>query len=139
MYYSYTIDGLFKWDEFNKNVYLKFISSFQSEIKSTFNQLQFWLNCTVLDPRKLQETISDFESYGTEEINEFIIFYRTDKKDTYMGENVFQKADLDKMTTLAEFEGFQQTRFKRHKSYRQMINVKIIKSTDQEEIKYCYK
>ena len=139
MYYSYTIDGLFKWDEFNKNVYLKFISSFQSEIKSTFNQLQFWLNFTVLDPRKLQETISDVDSYGIEEINEFIIFYRADKKDTHMGENVFQKADLDKITTLAEFEGFKQTIFKRHKSYRQMINVKIIKSTDQEEIKYCYK
>ena len=56
-----------------------------------------------------------------------------------MGENVFQKADLDKITTLAEFEGFKQTIFKRHKSYRQMINVKIIKSTDQEEIRNCYK
>lgn len=92
-----------------------------------------------MDPRKLQETISDVDSYGIEEINEFIIFYRTDKKDTHMGENVFQKADLDKITTLAEFEGFKQTIFKRHKSYRQMINVKIIKSTDQEEIRNCYK
>ena len=35
---------LFTRDEFKENVYLKFISSFQLEIKSTFSQLQFWLN-----------------------------------------------------------------------------------------------
>ena len=58
---------LFTWDEFKENVYLKFISSFQLEIKSTFSQLQFWLNFTVLDPRKL-ETISDVESYGIHKI-----------------------------------------------------------------------
>ena len=58
---------LFTWEEFKENVYLKFISSFQLEIKSAFSQLQFWLNFTVLDPRKL-ETISDVKSYGIHKI-----------------------------------------------------------------------
>ena len=97
---------LFKWDEFKENVYLKFISSFQSEIESAFNQLQFGLNFTVLDPRKFPETISHVESYGIEEINELVNFYGVDKKDTYKGESAFQKADLDKIATLAEFEDF---------------------------------
>ena len=100
---------LFKWDEFKENVCLKFISLFQSEIKSAFNQLQFWLNFTALDPRKLPETIPDVESCGIEEINELVNFYGADKKDAFKGENVFRKADLDKITTLAEFEGFKQT------------------------------
>ena len=77
---------LFKWDEFEENVYLKFISLFQLEIESAFNQLQFWLNFTVLDPRKLPETISDVESYGIEEMIELVNFYGIDKKDTYKGE-----------------------------------------------------
>ena len=100
---------LFKWDEFKENVCLKFISLFQSEIKSAFNQLQFWLNFTALDPRKLPETIPDVESCGIEEINELVNFYGADKKDAFKGENVLRKADLDKITTLAEFEGFKQT------------------------------
>ena len=115
---------LFKWDEFKENVYLKFISSFQSEIESTFNQLQFWLNFTALDSIELLETISDVESYGIEEINELVKFYGADKKDTYMGESVFQKADLDKIVTLAEFEGFKQTMFEKRKSYKEMIDEK---------------
>ena len=49
---------------------------------------------------------------------------------------MFQGGDLDKIATLAEFEGFKQTMFKKCKSYKDMIDVKIIKSTDQEEIKY---
>ena len=76
---------------------------FQSEIKSAFNQLQFWLKFTALDPRKLPETISDVESYSIEEINELVNFYGTDKKDTYKGDSVFQKADLGKIATLAKF------------------------------------
>ena len=130
---------LFKWDEFEENVYLKFISLFQLEIESAFNQLQFWLNFTVLDPRKLPETISDVESYGIEEMNELVNFYGIDKKDTYKGESVFQKTDLDKIATLAEFEGFKQTMFEKHKSYREMINVKTVKSTNQDEIKHLRK
>ena len=49
---------------------------------------------------------------------------------------MFQGGDLDKIATLAEFEGFKQTMFEKCKSYKDMIDVKIIKSTDQEEIKY---
>lgn len=105
------------------------------EIENAFNQLQFWLTFTVLDPRKLLEAISDVESQSTQEINELLSFYVADKKDTYQGESVFQKADLDKTATPAEFKGFKQTMFKKYKSYREMINVKTIKSTDQEEIK----
>ena len=67
--------------------------------------LQFWLNFTVLDPRKFPKTISDVENYGIEGINELVNFYVADKKDTYRGESVLQKANLDKITTLAEFEG----------------------------------
>ena len=52
---------------------------------------------------------------------------------------MFQKADLDKIATLAEFEGFTQTMFEKSKSYREMIDVKVIKSTDQEEIKHLRK
>ena len=98
-------------------------------------QLQLWLNFTVLDPRNLQETISDVESYGIEEVNKLVNFYGTDKKDTYKEESVFQKADSDKIAKLAEFEGFKQTMFEKCKSYREMIDVKIIRSIDQEEIK----
>ena len=50
-----------------------------------------------------------------------------------------KKADLDKIATLAEFEGFKQTLFEKRKSYRERIDVKIIKSTDQEEIKQLRK
>ena len=114
---------LFKWDEFTENVYLKFISSFQSEIESTFSQLQFWLNFTALDSIELLDTISDVESYGIEEINELVNFYGADKKEE-SGESVFQKADLDKIVTLAEFEGFKQTMFEKRKSYREMIDEK---------------
>ena len=131
-------DVLFKWDGFEENVYLKFISSFQLEIESAFNQLQFWLNFTVLDPRKLLETMSDVESYGIEEMNKLVNFYGIDKKDTYKGESVFQKADLDKIATLAEFTGFKQTMFEKRKSYREMIDVKTVKS-NQEEIKHLRK
>ena len=92
-----------------------------------------------MDPRKLLETISDVESYGMEEINKLANFYGAGKKDTYKGESVFQKADLDKIATLAEFEGFKQTMFQKRKSYREIIDVKIIKSTDQEEIKHLRK
>ena len=46
---------------------------------------------------------------------------------------MFQKADLDKIATLTEFEGFKQTMFEKRKSYREMIDVKI--KTDQQEIK----
>ena len=52
---------------------------------------------------------------------------------------MFQKADLDKIATLAEFEGFTQTMFEKRKSYREMIDVKVTKSTDQEEIKHLRK
>ena len=52
---------------------------------------------------------------------------------------MFRKADLDKIATLAEFEGFKQTMFEKRKSYREMIDVKIIKSTDLEEIKQLRK
>ena len=41
-----------------------------------------------------------------------------------MGESVFQKADLDKIVALAEFEGFKQTMFEKRKSYREMIDEK---------------
>ena len=99
----------------NLNVYLKFIALFQSEIESAFYQLQFWLNITVLDPRKFPETISDVENYGIEEINELVNFDGIDKKQTYKRESVIQKADLDRMT-LAEFEDFMQTMFEKHKS-----------------------
>ena len=44
---------------------------------------------TVLDPRKLPETISDVESYDIEEINELVNFYGTDKKDTHNRKSVF--------------------------------------------------
>ena len=50
-----------------------------------------------------------------------------------------KKADLDKIATLAEFEGFKQTLFEKRKSYRETVDVKIIKSTDQEEIKQLRK
>ena len=89
--------------------------------------------------RKLPETISDVESYGIEEINKLVNFHGADKKDTCKGESVFQKAGLDKIATLAELEGFEQTMSKKRKSYREMIDAKIIKSTDQEEIKQLQK
>ena len=93
-----------------------------------------------MDPRKLLETVSDVESYGIEEINELVNFYGTDKKDIHVrGESVFKKAYLDKIATLAEFEGFKQTMFKKRKSYREMIDVKRTKSTDLEEIKQLQK
>ena len=130
---------LLKWEEFKEKVYLKFIYSFQLEIESTFNQLQLWLNFTVLDPRKLPETISDVKSYGIEEINELLNFYGADEKHTHKGKSVFQKANLDKITTSSDFEGFKQTMFEKRKSYREMIDVKIIKSTDQKEIKQLQK
>ena len=77
-----------------------------------------------MDSIELLETISDVESYGTEEINELVNFYGADKKDTYKGESVFQNADLDKIVTLAEFVGFKQTMFEKRKSYREMIDEK---------------
>ena len=46
---------------------------------------------------------------------------------------MFQKADLDKIATLAEFESFTQTMFEKRKSYREMIDVKIIESTEDQE------
>ena len=92
-----------------------------------------------MDPKKLPEIISNVESYGIEEINELVNFYGADKKHTYKRESVFQTPDLDKIATLAEFEGFKQTMFEKRKSYRKMINVKITKSTDQEEIKQLRK
>ena len=67
---------------------------FQSVIESTFNQLWFWLNFTVLDPRKVLERITDAESYDSEEINELVNFFGGDKKYTCKGKSVFQKADL---------------------------------------------
>ena len=48
---------------------------------------------------------------------------------------MFQKADLDKIAALTEFEGFKQTTFEKYKSHREVISVKLIKSSDQEEIK----
>ena len=52
---------------------------------------------------------------------------------------MFQKADLDKIATLAEFEGSKQTMFEKRKSYREMIDAKIVKSTDEEGIKQLRK
>ena len=72
------------------------------KIESAFIQLQFWLNFTVFDPKKLPETISNVESFGIEEINKLVNLYGADKKDTYKGESVFQKADLDEIAALAE-------------------------------------
>ena len=94
---------------------------FQLELESAFNQLQFWLNFTILDTRKLPKTISDVQSYGIEEINKLVKFYGADRKDTYKKECVFQKAYLDKIATVGEFE---QTMLEKCKSYREMIDIK---------------
>ena len=74
-----------------------------------------------MDTRKLPKTISDVQSYGIEEINKLVNFYGADRKDTYKRECVFQKAYLDKITIVAEFE---QTMLEKCKSYREMIDIK---------------
>ena len=104
------------------NMKRSFISSYIFiSIGTRNNQLQFWLNFTILDTRKLPKTISDVQSYGIEEINKLVNFYGADRKDTCKKECVFQKAYLDKIATVGEFE---QTMLEKCKSYREMIDIK---------------
>ena len=51
--------GTFKWDDFENNVYCKFVHSFNAEIDGAFDQLAFLLNFIVFDPRKLPESRDD--------------------------------------------------------------------------------
>ena len=71
-----------------------------------------------MDNRKFLETISDVKGYGIKEINDLVNFYGGNKKGgniyiIYKGESVFQKADLDKNATLAEFDSFNQIMFEK--------------------------
>ena len=117
--------GTFKWDDFEKNMYCKFVHSFKAEIDGAFDQLAFWLNFIIFDPRKLPESRDDLEAYGRPEIDDLTSFYGQDKTDVYKGKSSFQKADINKEASLNEWEGFKSIIFEKRKAYREKIDRKI--------------
>ena len=124
--------GTFKWDDFEKNVYCKFVHSFKVEIDGAFDQLAFWLNFIVFDPRKLPESRDDLDAYGRPEIDDLTSFYGQDKTDVYKGKSSFQKADIN---SINEWEGFKSIIFEKRKAYREKIDRKIALAKSQDEIK----
>lgn len=127
--------GTFKWDDFEKNVYSKFVRSFKAEIDGAFDQLQFWLKFIVFDPRKLPETMEDLDDYGRSEIDDLTSFYGQDKTDVYKGKSSYQKADINKEATINEWAGFKSIIFEKRKAYREKIDRRMPTAKSQEEIK----
>ena len=119
-----------------KNVYCKFVHLFKAEIDGAFDQLAFWLNFIVFDPRKRPESRDDLEAYGRPEIDYLTSFYGQDKTDVYKGKGSFQKADINKEASINELEGFKSIIFEKRKAYREKIDRKIAMAKSQDEISY---
>ena len=81
----------FSFAEFEKNVYLPFIESFIAELKEAFQELDFWLNFVIFDPRKLPD---DLDNYGNEELNALASCNAGNQSDTYKGQVSEQPADI---------------------------------------------
>jgi len=125
----------FTWEDFEEKTYINFFKRFLLEIDSAFEQLQFWLNFIILDPRKLPAQQQDLDFYGDVELLELLSFYGEDRKNRYKGAENYQAADIDKDVTLAKWPSFKNVMFQKRKAYEESIDKKIIECKDHQKVK----
>ena len=53
----------FDWESFMNAAYHPFVDAFIEEINEAFEQLQFWVNFTIFDPRKLPKAKEKLKMY----------------------------------------------------------------------------
>ena len=60
-----------------------FVDAFIEGINESFEQLQFRVNFTIFDPRKLPKAKEELKMYGNEKFSELLSHYAASKTDVF--------------------------------------------------------
>ena len=71
----------FNWESFMNAIFHPFVDAFIEEINEAFEQFQFWVNFSILDPRKLPKAKEELKMYGNKELSELLSHYAVSKTD----------------------------------------------------------
>ena len=72
-----------------------FVDAFIEEINEAFEQLQFWLNFIIFDPRKLPRAKEELKIYGNKKLSELLSYYAVSKTDVFKANRTSIVADID--------------------------------------------
>ena len=62
-----------------------FVQRLIKEIKEPFEQLQFWIQFKILDPRNLPKSKDQLISYGNEKLMQLLTHYGSSIRDVFQG------------------------------------------------------
>ena len=102
-----------------------FVGAFIAEINEAFEQLQFWVNFTIFDPRKLPKAKEELKRYGNEELSELLSHYTVSKADVFKAKTS-AAADIDSDKARSERSGFKDLMFEKRENYYHLINSNIV-------------
>ena len=117
----------FGWENFELTVFFPFIHDFTSEIEKAFSNIQFRIQLSIFDPRKLP--------LNKDELEEILNHYGQVQSTTFHGYFVQQEPDINPTRAKAEWDDFKILMFLKRKDYKHPINIetKAVKNPNSEE------
>ena len=106
-------------------IFHSFVDAFIEEINEAFGQFQFWINFSILDPRKLPKAKEELKMYGNKELSELLSHYAVSKTDIFKANRTSAAADIDFDKTKSEWPGFKDLMFQKCEDYYHFIDSKI--------------
>ena len=115
----------FNWESFMNETFHPCVAAFIEEIKEAFEQLQFRVNFTIFDPRKLLKAKEELKMCGNKELSEFLSHYPVSKAAVFKANRTSPAADFDFDKAKSEWSGFKDLMFQKHENYYYLIDSKI--------------
>ena len=91
----------------------------------SLKKLQFWVNFTIFDPRKLPKAKEDLKMYGNKELSELLSHYAVSKTDIFKANRISAAADIDFDKVKSKCSGFKYLMFQKRENYYHFIDSKI--------------
>lgn len=86
----------FVWETFFIDIFHDSMNRFIEEIKEAFSQDNFWSNFSIHDSKELPKGVDALESCDQRELEELILHYGIDKLNYFIGNQNFEKEDINK-------------------------------------------
>ena len=115
----------FNWESFMNETFHPCVAAFIEEIKEAFEQLQFRVNFTIFDPRKLLKAKEELKMCGNKELSEFLSHYPVSKAAVFKANRTSPAADFDFDKAKSEWSGFKDLMFQKRENYYHLIDSKI--------------
>ena len=94
-----------------------FVDAFIEEINEAFEQLQFWVNFIIFDPRKLPKAKEELKIYGNKKLSELLSYYAVSKTDVFKANRTSIVPDIDFDKVKSELSSFKDLMFQKRENY----------------------